>query len=148
MQIGNLVYFIAADGIYVTDGQQMTPIGHGKVDSTVFSDLSQNYADRMRGGVDPANKLILWSYCSGGNVSGICDRVAAYNYAEGKFMPVNEGLSLMFTTKRFVFIVFNNYILAPYLQALFSWSVSLQTPPDLWALNKIGLGGYVLGRSA
>jgi hypothetical protein len=48
----------------------------------------------------------------------------------------------------FVFIVFNNYILAPYLQAMFSWSVSLQTPPDLWALIKIGLGGYVVGRSA
>jgi hypothetical protein len=48
----------------------------------------------------------------------------------------------------FVFIVANNYILAPYLQAMFGWSVSLQTPPDLWALIKIGLGGYVVGRSA
>ena len=48
----------------------------------------------------------------------------------------------------FVFIVANNYIIAPYLQAMFSWSVSLQTPPDLWALIKIGLGGYVVGRSA
>lgn len=48
----------------------------------------------------------------------------------------------------FVFIVANNYIIAPYLQAMFSWSVSLQTPPDLWALIKLGLGGYVVGRSA
>ena len=48
----------------------------------------------------------------------------------------------------FVFIVANNYIIAPYLQAMFNWSVSLQTPPDLWALIKIGLGGYVVGRSA
>ncbi|HEV7164710.1 MAG TPA: 3TM-type holin [Gammaproteobacteria bacterium] len=48
----------------------------------------------------------------------------------------------------FVFIVANNYIIAPYLQAMFGWSVPLQTPPDLWALIKIGLGGYVVGRSA
>jgi hypothetical protein len=48
----------------------------------------------------------------------------------------------------FVAIVVNNYILAPYLQAIFSWSVSLDTPPDLWALIKLGLGGYVMGRSA
>ncbi len=48
----------------------------------------------------------------------------------------------------FVFIVFNNYILAPYLQAMTGWSVALATPPDLWALIKLGLGGYVVGRSA
>lgn len=47
----------------------------------------------------------------------------------------------------FVAIVFNNYLLAPYLQAMFSWSVKLDTPPDLWALIKLGLGGYVMGRS-
>ena len=48
----------------------------------------------------------------------------------------------------FVAIVVNNYLLAPYMQAIFSWSVSLDTPPDLWALIKLGLGGYVMGRSA
>lgn len=48
----------------------------------------------------------------------------------------------------FVFIVANNYIIAPYAQAISGTSVSLPTPPDLWALIKIGLGGYVVGRSA
>jgi hypothetical protein len=48
----------------------------------------------------------------------------------------------------FVFIVANNYIIAPYTQAISGTSVSLPTPPDLWALIKIGLGGYVVGRSA
>jgi hypothetical protein len=48
----------------------------------------------------------------------------------------------------FVFIVANNYIIAPYAQALSGASVSLPTPPDLWALIKLGLGGYVVGRSA
>lgn len=101
VQIGNLTYFIAADGFCVTDGQQVTPIGHGKVDSTVLADLAQNYGDRVRGSVDPKNKLILWSYCSGGNSTGIPDKVIAYNYAEGRFTPVGLSLSLVFTTQSF-----------------------------------------------
>lgn len=48
----------------------------------------------------------------------------------------------------FVAIVANNYIVAPYLQAFFGWSVTLALPPDLWALLKIGLGGYIVGRTA
>ena len=49
----------------------------------------------------------------------------------------------------FVGIVANNYILAPYI-GLFApdYKLILDTPPDLWALIKIGLGGYVVGRSA
>ena len=48
----------------------------------------------------------------------------------------------------FAAIIFNNYLLFPYLDAGFGWGVMLDTPPDLWALMKIGLGGYVVGRSA
>ena len=47
----------------------------------------------------------------------------------------------------FAFIIFNNYILYPYMQAIFGWAVEVSTPPDLWDLMKIGLGGYVVGRS-
>ncbi len=47
----------------------------------------------------------------------------------------------------FVMIIANNYILAPYLDAIFSWSVELEIPQDLWDLLKIGLGGYVVGRT-
>jgi len=48
----------------------------------------------------------------------------------------------------FVAIVANNFIIAPYAQGIVHESVSLPTPPDLWELIKIGLGGYVVGRSA
>lgn len=47
----------------------------------------------------------------------------------------------------FVFIIANNYILFPYLQMFFSSGAMLDIPPDMWALLKIGLGGYVVGRS-
>lgn len=51
------------------------------------------------------------------------------------------------TMLAFVFIIVNNYILFPYMNLFFDTGVMLDTPPDLWALIKIGLGGYVIGRS-
>ena len=47
----------------------------------------------------------------------------------------------------FTAIVANNYILAPYLQAMFGWSVSLEMPEQFWNLLSIGIGGYIFGRS-
>jgi hypothetical protein len=48
----------------------------------------------------------------------------------------------------FAAIVANNFILAPYLGWIFGKSLQLTIPDDLWDLLKIGLGGYVVGRSA
>jgi len=47
----------------------------------------------------------------------------------------------------FVFIIANNYILAPYIELFFDRDISLPLPSDLWDLLKLGLGGYVIGRS-
>ena len=47
----------------------------------------------------------------------------------------------------FGLIIFNNYILSPYLGAMFGWNVVLDMPSELWDLLKIGVGGYIVGRS-
>jgi len=47
----------------------------------------------------------------------------------------------------FVAIIANNYILAPYITLFFDVNVTLPLPPQMWGLLKIGLGGYVVGRS-
>ena len=52
------------------------------------------------------------------------------------------------TMLTFVTIIANNYLLAPYLQAMFGWSVTLDMPEQMWDLLTVGLGGYVVGRSA
>jgi hypothetical protein len=100
-QIGNLVYFISDDGFCVTDGQSVTPIGHGKVDSTFLAQVSQQFAERVRAAVDPIRKLIHWSYCSNGSSTGTPDSVLAYNYAEGTFTRITDpdgaALSLIFS---------------------------------------------------
>jgi len=51
------------------------------------------------------------------------------------------------TMLTFVLIVANNYILYPYLSLFWPDAPQLELPPDLWDLLKIGLGGYVVGRS-
>ena len=48
----------------------------------------------------------------------------------------------------FAAIVGNNYILYPYLSAIWHGAPLLPIPPDLWDLLKLGIGGYVFGRSA
>ncbi len=47
----------------------------------------------------------------------------------------------------FVFMIFNNYVLAPYLQAFGIKTVILPIPEGCWDMIKIGLGGYIGGRS-
>lgn len=51
------------------------------------------------------------------------------------------------TMLSFVAIIINNYIIAPYTDALLGWEVVLQMPDFLWETIKIGLGGYIIGRS-
>lgn len=51
------------------------------------------------------------------------------------------------TMLTFVAIVANNHILYPYLSLFWSDAPMLAVPADLWDLLKIGLGGYVIGRS-
>ena len=51
------------------------------------------------------------------------------------------------TMLTFVVIIANNYILYPYLSLFFDAAPVLEIPPDMWDLLKLGLGGYVVGRS-
>jgi len=51
------------------------------------------------------------------------------------------------TMLTFVFIIANNYILYPYITLFGGKAITLTIPPDMWGLLKLGLGGYVVGRS-
>jgi hypothetical protein len=51
------------------------------------------------------------------------------------------------TMLTFVFIIANNYIIYPYLSLFWPEAPTLEIPTDMWELLKLGLGGYVVGRS-
>ncbi len=47
-----------------------------------------------------------------------------------------------------VAIIANNYLIAPYLGAMFGVGLQLELPERMWDLMALGVGGYVAGRSA
>ena len=51
------------------------------------------------------------------------------------------------TMMTFVTIIANNFIIYPYLSLFWGEAPRLEIPPDMWDLLKIGIGGYVAGRS-
>lgn len=51
------------------------------------------------------------------------------------------------TMLNFTIIMFNNFIIAPYLQAWFGWSVVLTIPEQMWGLLTVGIGGYIASRT-
>ena len=64
--------------------------------------------------------------------------------ASGSWLQRNWRPLLMLMT---IVIIFNNYVLFPYL-SIFTDKVTILTLPDgLWKLLVVGVGGYVLGRS-
>jgi hypothetical protein len=48
----------------------------------------------------------------------------------------------------FAVMIANNYIIAPYVDAIFGTSIMFDLPDQAWGLLTVGLGGYVAGRSA
>lgn len=52
------------------------------------------------------------------------------------------------TMLTFTAIVANNYILYPYLRLFWADAPVLEMPEQLWNLLQIGIGGYVVGRTA
>lgn len=52
------------------------------------------------------------------------------------------------TMLSFVFIIVNNFIISPYAAAFGLELPYLDIPPNMWTLLEIGLGGYIIGRSA
>ncbi len=47
----------------------------------------------------------------------------------------------------FAVMIGNNFIIAPYLDAVLGTSVMFDMPDQAWSLLSVGLGGYVVGRS-
>lgn len=46
----------------------------------------------------------------------------------------------------FGIIILNNYILNPWISAMFGVNVMMEIPPEMWGLLKLGIGGYIASR--
>ncbi len=64
IQYGQMSYFLADDGFYACDGQNIIPIGNEKIDRFFFNDANPNLLFEMSAAIDPVNSLVLWSYAN------------------------------------------------------------------------------------
>jgi|TARA_Y100000296_G_scaffold75841_1_gene95896 hypothetical protein len=46
-----------------------------------------------------------------------------------------------------IIVIFNNFILMPFINIIFGTSLILSIPDPMWNLLTIGVGGYIAGRS-
>lgn len=98
IQVGERVYFMAADGWYMTDGQQVVPIGNAKFDKTFISEFDQTYRERLTAGLDLVNKVILWSYPNTGATNGTPNRMICYNFIENRASNADCTVQMVFSS--------------------------------------------------
>lgn len=61
-QVGRLVFFLSDRGWYVTDGNDVKPLGEERVDRTYLSDfLPTDIETSMYACVDPETQLVIWT---------------------------------------------------------------------------------------
>jgi hypothetical protein len=78
IQYGGTSFFLADDGFYACDGQNIIPIGNEKVNRYFFDDVDQGILYKMSAAVDPTKKLIIWAYAS--QSSPTADKLIIYNF--------------------------------------------------------------------
>lgn len=93
IQIGNLSYFFAHDGVWVTDGQSVKPLGDAKVDRWLTQRLNQGSLEFVTAGVDWANKCIYWLFPT---ISTTPDTVLIYSLIRNRFAYAEQSAELIF----------------------------------------------------
>jgi hypothetical protein len=78
IQYGGTSFFLASDGFYACDGQQIIPIGNEKVNRFFYNDADEGLLNLMSVAVDPFRKLIVWSYASVS--SAVPDKLLIFNF--------------------------------------------------------------------
>jgi hypothetical protein len=93
IQVGNLSFFFAHDGVYATDGQAVKPLGDGKVDRWLTNRLNQGGLEFVTAGVDWANKCIYWIFPT---ISTAPDTILIYNLVRNRFAYAEQAAELLF----------------------------------------------------
>ena len=91
IQYGGTSFFLASDGFYACDGQQIIPIGNEKVNRYFYSDAEESLLNLMSVAVDPFRKLIVWSYAS--TSSAVPDKLLIFNFQTNKWSSGTTSVS-------------------------------------------------------
>jgi hypothetical protein len=91
IQYGGTSFFLASDGFYACDGQQIIPIGNEKVNRYFYKDVDEGLLGSMSVAVDPLRKLIIWSYASVS--SAVPDKLLIFNFQTNKWSSGTTSVS-------------------------------------------------------
>jgi hypothetical protein len=83
VQYGGTSFFLADDGFYACDGQQVLPIGNEKVNRYFYNDVDEGLLNLMSAAIDPFRKLVIWAYAS--QASATVDKLLIYNYQTNRW---------------------------------------------------------------
>jgi hypothetical protein len=89
VQVGPNTYFLSSDGFYVTDGQNVKPIGDEVVTRWFMDDFDSTYLHMVTPTIDHRNRCIYWSYPSRG-ASGEQDSVIIYSWANDRWSHADQ----------------------------------------------------------
>ena len=97
VKVGAKVFFLAEDGFFMLENDQITPIGNEKVDNTFLADLNNAFRYKITAAADPLRKVVLWSYPScASQGAGEPDKVICYNWATGTWSEAEYAVQAIF----------------------------------------------------
>lgn len=97
-QYGDNIFYLSNNGfVRLSQGAQVTPIGAGRVDQFVLSDLDKDHLDRMSAAVDPDAQRVFWLYPGAGNTEGQPNRMVIYDWARDRWSSANVALELIWS---------------------------------------------------
>ena len=93
---GRMTYFIDRDGFYAFDGQQATPIGHGKVNRAIARRMNTGAVDTIKSATIPGLAVVMWALPLDGSPKP--NKLIAYSVNDGRFTEIDLGASLVLET--------------------------------------------------
>lgn len=91
VQLGDRVYFLSERGFYeLVAASQLKPIGVGRVDKTVLTDLDYTNLHRMTAAADPNSNRIAFGYPGQGSIAGEPNKIVIYDPALDKWSEASQ----------------------------------------------------------
>lgn len=99
VKVGDLTYFMAKSGFFVTDGVGVKEISRDKISSTFVSEIVVTNPGRVCGAYDGKRNLIYWAYATSGASAQMQNRLIIYEPASDRFTRASDAVSSIFTSR-------------------------------------------------
>lgn len=92
---GSLVFYLSEDGFYMFDGQMSHPIGHNRVDNTLFSEIDRDYFYKISATVDPEEQTVMWAVPVTGHTDGWPNKIYLYNWKSDRWAFIDDTADIL-----------------------------------------------------